>query len=277
LLPTLRYLCYLHYYSGCRAVCLSIEHTLTCTDPYLTSASDTVSYLSSVSDRYCVLPYSASDTVYCVFRMSTTINSTIDVLVPVYTLVVIGVLTLFYMHPRRANGLVYEYAPIKSLNEKDDDKDWRDKLEGYWNQADFDALDTWLVFCRRTFPVRMFAPTFMRDINNYIAFMDNYTKMHFKRDFSQGPTTFDAVLTLGSSEFMAIYDDASKSTINMRAHLDDDKKTLVMEMISIGSPDTISTRRLTDDNTTENVREEEYSVVFLFLCYIYNIRPWYSL
>jgi hypothetical protein len=182
------------------------------------------------------------------------INYIVDVLVPVYTLVVIGVLTLFYLHPRRPTGLVYTYSPINANStKKDDGRDWREKLEGSWLQTDFDDLESWLIYCKKSFPVRILAPTVMKKIHNHFKFMDNYTKIHFRRDFSRGPTAFDVVLTLGDPEYVTIADDASSNNIKLKMYLDEDEKALVIVMLTAGSPDSVSSRRLLDDNTQENV------------------------
>ena len=99
----------------------------------------------------------------------------------------------------------------------------------------------------------MLAPVMMKRLNNRIKFLENYTKVHFCRDFSSGPTIFDVILTVNDSEFVTFKDDATSGYNHMKIAIDEDEKTFIMTMKQDGNPDTYSVRRLLDRNTMESV------------------------
>lgn len=121
------------------------------------------------------------------------------------------------------------------------------------NQTDWDDLDGWLKYMKKPLPMRLIAPMTMKRLNMRITFLENYTKVRFQRDFGSGPTSFDAVLTIGDANFVQFVDDATGETNNMKCDLVEEDETMIISMKQKGMPDTRVVRRLLDNNTVEAV------------------------
>ena len=121
------------------------------------------------------------------------------------------------------------------------------------NQAEMDDLDSWLKFMRKPLPLRMLAPVMMKRLNIRLKFLEDYTKVHFCRDFSAGPTIFDVIVTVNDPEFVTFKDDATSGYNHLKISIDEDKKTCTMTMKQDGNPDTFAVRKMLDKNTMESV------------------------
>lgn len=108
-----------------------------------------------------------------------------DVLVPLYTVVVLLVVAAYHLSPE---AKVEDRYYLKKVSKTAEKKDWREMMTGYFHQSDSDGFDDWLKFLSRPYPIRVVAPMIFHKIHIDLKLDDTYatTQRFWSPDKAKG-------------------------------------------------------------------------------------------
>mmetsp|Transcript_25724 Transcript_25724/g.43336 ORF Transcript_25724/g.43336 Transcript_25724/m.43336 type:complete len:214 (-) Transcript_25724:234-875(-) len=114
-----------------------------------------------------------------------------DVLVPVYSVVMVVFIIVYRMSPETK---IEDRYFLKKVPKNIVKKDWRELLTGYFHQFGSDGFDEWLKFLDKPYPVRLIAPKMFHKI--HVDLKLDQTHFSIQRFWSPDKVDGDALIKL---------------------------------------------------------------------------------